>query len=310
MSRNRVSKEVLLRMAERAGVELIFNKMWVRKVGEEKSRKWREMYFHLNSKVRGARKKMNKPQMFNNQTFGELPVLVVNGIEWFGATDAAHTLSFSNPYDAIKNHVDEDDLAVHEVIDSLGRKQQKKFVNESGLYSLIFGAAKQGNNPEIQSKAKSFKRWVTGEVLPTIRRTGGYVANEDTFIQTYLPHADEQTKVMFRITLETVRKANEQIAIMQPKAEYFDTLVDRNLLTSFRDTAKELKIKERVFISWLLDRKYVFRAAGGKLKPYAQYVPDLFNIKEWGNSNKVGTQTLVTPKGRETFRLLLAKQTV
>lgn len=107
-----------------------------------------------------------------------------------GATESASSLSFSNPYDAIKNHVDEDDLAVHEVIDSLGRKQQKKFINESGIYSLIIGAAKQGNNSEIQVKAKAFKRWITSEVLPTIRKTGGYVANDEAFIQTYLSQAD------------------------------------------------------------------------------------------------------------------------
>ncbi|GIO33707.1 putative antirepressor - phage associated [Paenibacillus albilobatus] len=252
---------------------------------------------------------MNKQQVFKNELFGELPVLVADGVEWFGATEAAKALSFSNPYTAVPNHVDEDDLTDQEVIDSLGRKQNKKFINESGLYSLIFGAAKQGNNPEIQAKAKAYKRWVTSEVLPTIRRTGGYVANDDLFIQTYLPHADEQTQMMFRLTLETVRKANEQIAIMQPKAEYFDNLVERNLLTSFRETAKELKIKEREFIGWLLDRRYVYRDAKGKLQPYAQHVPDLFEIKEWGRGDKAGTQTLVTPKGRETFRLLLEKQT-
>lgn len=252
---------------------------------------------------------MNKQQVFKNELFGELPVLVADGVEWFGATEAAKALSFSNPYTAVPNHVDEDDLTDQEVIDSLGRKQNKKFINESGLYSLIFGAAKQGNNPEIQAKAKAYKRWVTSEVLPTIRRTGGYVANDDLFIQTYLPHADEQTQMMFRLTLETVRKANEQIAIMQPKAEYFDNLVERNLLTSFRETAKELKIKEREFIAWLLDRRYVYRDAKGKLQPYAQHVPDLFEIKEWGRGDKAGTQTLVTPKGRETFRLLLEKQT-
>ncbi|KHF33421.1 Phage antirepressor protein KilAC domain protein [Paenibacillus sp. P1XP2] len=252
---------------------------------------------------------MNKQQVFKNELFGELPVLVADGVEWFGATEAAKALSFSNPYTAVPNHVDEDDLTDQEVIDSLGRKQRKKFINESGLYSLIFGAAKQGNNPEIQAKAKAYKRWVTSEVLPTIRRTGGYVANDDLFIQTYLPHADEQTQMMFRLTLETVRKANEQIAIMQPKAEYFDNLVERNLLTSFRETAKELKIKEREFIGWLLDRRYVYRDAKGKLQPYAQHVPDLFEIKEWGRGDKAGTQTLVTPKGRETFRLLLEKQT-
>lgn len=249
---------------------------------------------------------MNQLQVFKNDLFGELPVIVVTGIEWFGATEAATALGFANPYTAVPNHVDEDDLSDQEVTDSIGRKQSKKFINESGLYSLIFGAARQGNNPVIREKAKGYKRWVTGEVLPTIRKTGGYVANDDMFIETYLPHADEGTKLMFRATLENVRRANERIRIMQPKADYFDALVERNLLTNFRDTAKELKIKQNDFINWLLDRGYIYRDAKRKLKPYAQYVPNLFELKEWERNGKSDTQTLVTPKGRETFRLLFA----
>jgi phage antirepressor YoqD-like protein len=251
---------------------------------------------------------MSNIQVFNHPMFGELPVMIVEGVEWFGATESATSLSFAKPHDAIKNHVDEDDSAVHEVIDRLGRKQKKKFINESGLYSLIFGAAKQGNNPEIREKAKRFKRWVTAEVLPTIRKTGGYVSNDDLFIQTYLPFADDQTKMMFRGVLETVRRQNEQIAAMKPKADYFDALVDRNLLTSFRDTAKELEVKERFFINWLLDNKFVYRDQKGKLKPYAQYVPELFKLKDFSRNGKADVQTLITPQGKETFRLLLQKE--
>ncbi|GIP10449.1 putative antirepressor - phage associated [Paenibacillus macerans] len=250
---------------------------------------------------------MNQLQVFKNDLFGELPVIVVDGVEWFGATEAATALGFANPYTAVPNHVDEDDLSDQEVTDSIGRKQSKKFINESGLYSLIFGAARQGNNPVIREKAKGYKRWVTSEVLPTIRKTGGYVANDDLFIDTYLPHADEGTKLMFRATLENVRRANERIRVMQPKADYFDALVERNLLTNLRDTAKELKIKEREFIGWLLERGYLYRDAKGKLKPYAQYVPGLFELKEWERNGKADNQTLVTPKGRETFRLLLSE---
>lgn len=252
---------------------------------------------------------MAELQTFKNEIFGELPVFLVNGVEWFGATEAATALTFSDPHKAIKNHVDEDDSTVHPVIDSIGRTQSKKFINESGLYSLIFGAAKQGNNSEISEKAKAYKKWVTSDVLPTIRKTGGYVANDDLFVSTYLPHADEQTKLIFRATLETVRKANEQIAVMQPKADYFDALVDRNLLTNFRDTAKELKVKEKEFISWLLERRYVYRDDRGALKPYAEHVPKLFELKEWERNGKAGSQTMVTPKGRETFRLLLSAVT-
>jgi phage antirepressor YoqD-like protein len=253
------------------------------------------------------REVMNQLQVFNHQMFGELPVLIVDDVEWFGATEAATALSFSDPHKAIKNHVEEEDSTVHLVLTN-GGKQSKKFINESGLYSLIFGAAKQGNNPEIREKAKQFKRWVTAEVLPTIRKTGGYISNDDLFIQTYLPFADEQTKALFKGVLETVRKQNEQIAAMKPKVDYFDALVDRNLLTNFRDTAKELKVKERFFINWLLQNKFIYRDQKGKLKPYAPYVSELFELKEFVRNGKADVQTLITPKGRETFRLLLQKE--
>lgn len=93
---------------------------------------------------------------------------------------------------------------------------------------------------------------------------------------------------------------------MLPKAEYFDDLVERNLLTNFRTTAKELKIKERMFIDFLTERKFVYRDKAGKLMPYAQKNDGLFEIKECANDKTgwAGAQTLVTPKGRETFRLL------
>ena len=97
-------------------------------------------------------------------------------------------------------------------------------------------------------------------------------------------------------------------AIMLPKAEYFDELVDRNLLTNFRDTAKALKVGERKFINFLLDKKYIYRDKKNKLKPYADKNNGLFEIKETMNEKTgwVGTQTLITPKGRETFRLLIS----
>ena len=98
-----------------------------------------------------------------------------------------------------------------------------------------------------------------------------------------------------------------QTQIMRPKAEYFDELVDRNLLTSFRETAKQLHVKERAFVDFLLSHKYVYRDKKGKLTPYAQHTEKgLFELKECVNEKTQwsGTQTLITPKGRETFRLL------
>lgn len=96
--------------------------------------------------------------------------------------------------------------------------------------------------------------------------------------------------------------------IMKPKADYFDDLVDRNLLTNIRDTAKELGIKQKKFVEFLLENKYLYRDSKKKLKPYAKHVENgLFEIKEFHNevTGYVDVQTLITPKGRETFRLLI-----
>ena len=94
--------------------------------------------------------------------------------------------------------------------------------------------------------------------------------------------------------------------VMQPKADYFDQLVDRNLLTNFRDTAKQLGIKPRTFTAWLVDHKYLYRDKSGKLNPYETKNKGLFEVKEfvYEKTGFSSTQTLVTPKGRETFRLL------
>lgn len=94
--------------------------------------------------------------------------------------------------------------------------------------------------------------------------------------------------------------------MLQPKADYFDELVDRNLLTNFRETAKQLSIKQNDFVNFLLEKKYIYRDKRGKLMPYADRNTGLFEIKECFNEKTqwCGTQTLITPKGRETFRLL------
>lgn len=99
----------------------------------------------------------------------------------------------------------------------------------------------------------------------------------------------------------------DKIAEDKPKVEYFNALVDRNLLTNIRTTAQELQIKQNEFVKWLLDNKYVYRDAKEQLKAYAAHTPSLFETKEFisPHSGKAGTQLLVTPKGRETFRLLL-----
>lgn len=117
--------------------------------------------------------------------------------------------------------------------------------------------------------------------------------------------ADERIKVL---SAENAALTVDN-TIMKPKAEYFDELVDRNLLTNFRETAKQLEIKERDFVLFLIDKKYIYRDKKGKLMPYADKNNGLFEVKECFNEKTQwsGTQTLITPKGRETFRLLYLK---
>lgn len=161
--------------------------------------------------------------------------------------------------------------------------------------------------------AEKFQAKVADEVLPSIRKHGAYmtpetleaaILNPDTMIKLCTALKDEQDK---RKALEV---ANSALAvdnqIMRPKADYFDELVERNTLTNFRETAKEIGAPPKKFVQFLLDRKYVYRDKRGKLLPYENKNDGLFEVKETFNEKTQwsGTQTLVTPKGRETFRLL------
>ena len=121
--------------------------------------------------------------------------------------------------------------------------------------------------------------------------------------QKKLADLDERNKLL-EIDNSRLTVSNQ---IMQPKADYFDELVDRNLLTNFRQTAKELKVKEKVFVNFLINKNYIYRDTKGKLMPRAGKSTDLFEVKETFNEKTQwsGVQTLITPKGRETFRLLL-----
>lgn len=250
---------------------------------------------------------MNELQIFENVEFGSVRTLMINDAPYFVGKDVAEILGYANPRKAIIDHVDEEDKMDGVTIrDSIGREQNPVLINESGLYSLIL-SSKMPN-------AKKFKNWVTAEVLPSIRKHGAYmtpetleaaILNPDTMIQLCMALKDEQQKN------KALQAANSELTvevqIMQPKADYFDELVDRNLLTNFRETAKQLNIKEKEFISFLLEKRYVYRDKRGKLQPYAEKNKGLFEIKEFVNE-KTGfssTQTLITPKGRETFRLLM-----
>ena len=155
--------------------------------------------------------------------------------------------------------------------------------------------------------AEKFQALVADEIIPSIRRTGGYIAGQKEL------SPDELMAKALLVAQKTLADREAQISsltvqnqIMAPKADYFDEIVDRNLLTSFRETAKQLGIGEKSFIAFLLEKKYIYRDKRGKLMPYAEKNTGLFEIKECFNEKTqwAGTQTLITPKGRETFRLL------
>lgn len=109
-------------------------------------------------------------------------------------------------------------------------------------------------------------------------------------------------------------KQRQQLAlenkIMKPKADYFDNLVDRNLLTYIRDTAKQIHIPQNKFVSLLLEHKFVYRDAKRKLKPYAEYIPLYFEMKDFERNGHADTQLLINPKGKEAFRLMWGGQAV
>lgn len=243
---------------------------------------------------------MNNIQIFKYEN-NDVRTVEMNGEPWFVLKDVCGVLGLSN-HKVTAQRLDRDEVSQTYLTDSIGRKQETTVINESGLYSVIL----RSDKPE----AKPFRKWVTSEVLPSIRKNGGYIAGQEQLSPEEL--MAKALLVANKTLAEREARISEltvQNTIMQPKAQYFDELVDRNTLTNFRETAKELGISEKAFIRFLIDKKYIFRNQRGKLMPYADRSDGLFEVKECYNekTNWSGIQTLVTPKGRETFRLLCLK---
>ena len=248
---------------------------------------------------------MNELMIFNNPEFGEIRTAEIDGEPWFVGKDVAQALGYSDTKSALADHVDDEDKQIIQrgqiaTLDIPNRGLT--IINESGLYSLVLSSK--------LPTAKKFKRWVTSEVIPSIRKNGGYIAKQEELSPEELMAkalmVAQKTLADREARLSALTVENQ---IMKPKAEYFDELVDRNLNTSIRETAKELGVKQRSFVAFLLDRKYLYRDKKGKLQPYAQYADDLFVLKECYNDKTqwASTQLLITPKDRGTFRLLYLK---
>ena len=173
------------------------------------------------------------------------------------------------------------------------------FIPENIFYRLAMKAKNEA--------AQVFQGLIADEILPSIRKTGGYIAGQqDMTPEELMAKAMKVADHILAARDARIANLTVQNQIMAPKADYFDELVERNTLTNFRETANQLGIPQKKFIDFLLERKYLYRDKRGKLMPYADKNDGLFEIKECFNDKTkwAGTQTLVTPKGRETFRLL------
>lgn len=246
---------------------------------------------------------MGELQIFKNEEFGEVRTVEIEGKPYFCGSDVAKALGYVRPNDAISTHCR---ATVKWSTPISGKMQDINYIPEGDLYRLI-----------VSSKlptAEKFERWVFDEVLPSIRKHGGYISGQAEM------SPEELMAKALQVAQKTLEEREARIGvlaaensaltvekqILQPKADYFDELVDRNLLTNFRETAKQLSIKQNDFVNFLLEKKYVYRDKRGKLLPYADRNKGLFEVKECFNEKTqwCGTQTLITPKGRETFRLL------
>lgn len=245
-------------------------------------------------------------KIFNNAEFGEIRVMLIDDDPWFVGKDIAAALGYKDTVNALKAHVDEQDKAGWRITTQFGEKETT-IINESGLYSLIFSS-------KLES-AQRFKHWVTHEVLPSIRKNGMYMT--DNLLETAIANPDFVIGLIQNMKAEKEKNAalqtqNKQLCEkneeMQPKADYFDDLVAWNVSTNFRSTAKELRIPERLFIKMLISDGYIYRDKSKGILPKAGKGDGLFAVKEYCNQKNKhgGVQTRVTPKGRETFRLLYA----
>ena len=245
---------------------------------------------------------MNELQIFENKDFGKVRTGTLNGAPCFVAADICRALDIANSRDAVKR-LDDDERGVVST-DTLGGVQEMTVVNESGLYSLVLGSRK----PE----AKQFKRWITHEVIPTIRKTGGYVNNDDLFVNTYLPNADDTTKALFRSTLETIRTQNAKLEEYKPKAIFADAVSASKSSILVGELAKILQqngvaIGQNRLFAWLRNNGYLCCYGERYNMPTQRSMEmSLFEIKETTINNpdgsiRVSRTVKVTGKGQQYF---------
>lgn len=239
---------------------------------------------------------MNEVQLFNFENH-EVRSLLLNNEPWFVGKDVAEVLGYAKPLNAIAQHVDKDDSLKQGLTDSLGRQQKTIFVNESGLYALIFGS-------KLES-AQKFKRWVTSEVLPTLRKTGQYQVKE-------LSGQELMAKALIEAQSFLAAK-DKQIEEMKPKVVFADAVATSHTSILVGELAKILKqngidMGQKRLFAWLREKGYLIKRQGTDYNMPTQKAMELglFEIKEGsyvnGSGVNITTKTpKITGKGQQYF---------
>ena len=254
---------------------------------------------------------MEKIKVFENKEFGTVRVMEIDGEPWLVGKDVAAILGYAKPENAIASHVDNEDKTTT-LIQGTGSNYKSKttIINESGLYSLILSSK--------LSSAKKFKHWVTSEVLPTIRKTGGYVANEELFVNTYLPNVDPATKELFKLNLQTIRQLNEKIEKDKPLVDFANHIQVSDDCISMSAMAKlaaknGIDIGRTRLFSYLRNKKVLGCRDGYKNIPYQRYIDTQpwFEVREStyikDGQVHINLMPMVTPKGQNGIIRMLKK---
>lgn len=246
----------------------------------------------------------NEMQIFECEEFGKVRTFrEENGRVVFCGSDVAKALGYRIPKDAVSAHCKG---AVKHRLLTNGGYQEVKFVTEGDVYRLVV-------HSRLPS-AEKFERWIFDEVLPTIRRTGGYVANEDMFIENYLPFLDESYQNLFRLQMVAINKLNDRIRHDKPLVEFAnqvantENLIDMNAMAKLAKN-KNIPIGRNRLFRWLRKNKILM---SGNL-PYQRYIDrGYFVVKEsvfdTGSMTKTYQQTFVTGKGQQYIISRLKKE--
>ena len=235
----------------------------------------------------------NNLMIFENPEFGAVRSILIDGEPWFVAADVCKALELEKTNRAL-SRLDDDEKGAHSV-STPGGRQRMSIISESGLYSLILGSRK----PE----ARAFKRWITHEVIPSIRKHGAYMT--DSLLDALEAHPEAVPEYLNRLRSENARnrELTRRLRLALPKAEYYDAFVDPADCTNIRTTAKELGVPEKQFTRYLEEKKYLFRDKNRKLFPRAvKKSAGLFLVRDfYTERGKMGHYTLITPAGKRHF---------